>query len=330
VASALEYAGYEVQFVVGPEGHSSRHAAAIFPDAMRWLWKDWPKPITKIDSKPNRRYIDEILDPGKDWELVSDSHRSTDNLGVDLEGNVYYSDNPVSKTYKASIDGKVTVFKEEAGGVKFGADGTAYFRQNSRQRILAIAPNGTERTIAENFPSSDYTMNAKGEMYLTESATRRIWHIDAQGNKRNVNMQVASPNGIALSPDHALLMAADYRTKWVWSFRVMPDGSLANGVPFYHLQTLDDSSDTGADGLAVDTTGHLYVATKLGIQICDQAGRVVGIINMPNRTLAGNIGFGGRNFEYIYATAGARLYRRKLRRTGAVPWKPMKPPMPQL
>ena len=31
---------------------------------------------------------------------------------------------------------------------------------------------------------------------------------------------------------------------------------------------------SGADGMCVDTNGTLYVATALGVQFCDQAGRV--------------------------------------------------------
>jgi gluconolactonase len=43
--SALEFSGYDVQHVFGEGTHDSSHATAIFPDAMRFLWKDWPKPI---------------------------------------------------------------------------------------------------------------------------------------------------------------------------------------------------------------------------------------------------------------------------------------------
>ena len=45
VERALEFAGYDVQHVWGTGPHSGRQATAIFPDAMRFLWKDWPQPI---------------------------------------------------------------------------------------------------------------------------------------------------------------------------------------------------------------------------------------------------------------------------------------------
>ena len=33
-------AGYDVNYVWGIGGHSSKHGGAILPDMMRWLWRD--------------------------------------------------------------------------------------------------------------------------------------------------------------------------------------------------------------------------------------------------------------------------------------------------
>jgi len=43
MAAALKYAGYDYQFVLGDGGHSGKQGGSIFPDTMRWLWRDWPK-----------------------------------------------------------------------------------------------------------------------------------------------------------------------------------------------------------------------------------------------------------------------------------------------
>jgi enterochelin esterase-like enzyme len=39
--AALDEKGYDHKFVVGEGTHNGRHAAAIFPDVMRWMWRDW-------------------------------------------------------------------------------------------------------------------------------------------------------------------------------------------------------------------------------------------------------------------------------------------------
>lgn len=40
MAAALKYKGYDYKFVFGEGRHSGRHGGAIFPDTMRWLWRD--------------------------------------------------------------------------------------------------------------------------------------------------------------------------------------------------------------------------------------------------------------------------------------------------
>jgi enterochelin esterase family protein len=40
LAAALAYRGYEHQLVVGRGGHSLAHGGAIFPDTLRWLWRE--------------------------------------------------------------------------------------------------------------------------------------------------------------------------------------------------------------------------------------------------------------------------------------------------
>ena len=43
--SALEFAGYDVTHVWGDGAHDGKHGGAILPDALRWLWRDYPAPV---------------------------------------------------------------------------------------------------------------------------------------------------------------------------------------------------------------------------------------------------------------------------------------------
>lgn len=40
MADSLKFAGWDYQFVFGEGTHNGKHATAIFPDTMRWLWRD--------------------------------------------------------------------------------------------------------------------------------------------------------------------------------------------------------------------------------------------------------------------------------------------------
>jgi sugar lactone lactonase YvrE len=82
--------------------------------------------------------------------------------------------------------------------------------------------------------------------------------------------------------------------------------------------------------MTVDTEGYLYVATRLGIQVCDQPGRVVAVIRRPQASVLTNVVFGGPQLDTLYATAGDKVFRRRVRRRGVFPWQAVDPPRPRL
>jgi enterochelin esterase-like enzyme len=43
MAAALDEKGYDHKFVMGEGTHNEKHGGSIFPDAMRWLWRDYPR-----------------------------------------------------------------------------------------------------------------------------------------------------------------------------------------------------------------------------------------------------------------------------------------------
>jgi len=335
---ALQHANYDYKLVVGTEAHNSKHGSAILPEALRWLWRDHPKPIAKPVNGP-RHFISNniVLDSDPDWEVVSQGHKFTESPAVDAMGNVYFSDIPNGRVHRIANDGKVTVFRENAGeanGLMFGPDGRLYACQNGRKRIVAFAVDGKESIIAEDVNSNDLAVGPRGEIYFTDPQNRRVWFIDANRNKRVVHEGMLFPNGIRFSPDHAFLMVADTMSRWIWSFSVAPDGSLANGVPFHRLEIPDEVESgelrSGADGMTVDADGFVYVATKLGIQIADPAGRTVGILRKPERSDPSSVVFGGRDLQTLYVTSGDKVFRRTIKKKGMFPWVPVTPPKPRL
>jgi len=333
MASALEYAGYDVKFVVGTEGHNMKHGGAILPDALRWLWRDYPKPITKPKTSGDRQFTTLILDSDRDWDLVGQGYKSAAGLAGDRDGNVFFSDGPNDRINKIGADGRVTPFKENTGrttSLTFGPDGRLFACQSGRRRIVAYAPDGTESTIADSVECNSLAITPRGDIYLTDPSARRVYDIDHAGGKRVVYEGAILPGGVQLSPDQSLLAVTDTAGKWVWSFQIEADGSLENGQAFYRLERTDESSATRAGGMTVDSQGFLYVATELGIQVCDQPGRVVAIINSPAPGPLSSIVLAGPDLEWLFASTGDKVFRRRIRRKGVPPAFPVKPPNPQL
>ncbi len=333
---ALVYAGYELNHVWGEGGHNGRHAAAIFPDAIRWLWKDWPAAV-KAGTLPMER-LGPLLIPGEDWELVGDGYGLSEGAAVNAQGEFFFTDIPGSRAYRLDASGKPEVFIAETqrtNGQAFGPDGRLHAVATRTQQVLVYDDRGQASVLAEGIAGNDLVVAHNGNVYVTHPGAgrepSRLWLIRPDGTKIEVDRgDVKFANGIALSPDQSLLYVADYASHWVYSYVIQPDGTLAHKQRYYWLHSPDTDDQSYADGIKVDRNGNLYVATRLGIQVCDQAGRVHLIIPTPNGRCT-NLAFGGPNSDILYATCNDKVYKRKLNVTGAHAWAPpLKPAAPRL
>ncbi len=141
----------------------------------------------------------------------------------------------------------------------------------------------------------------------------RLTRQSADGKRQTLaegDQQVAT--GVTLSPDQTLLYVADGASHWVWSYQIQPDGSLKYGQRYYWLHSPDDADNSGAAGMCVDRDGRLYVATKMGVQVCDQAGRVNVILPLPGGASPSILSWTGLDHDVLEVTAGNQVYRRKL------------------
>ena len=317
---AFQFAGYDVKLNIGEGGHDMRQGAAIMPEALRWLWRDYPKPI--VAGVPPamaekgwdpRGQVYGILIPGKGWEQVGATYQSVSSPTVDKDGNVYFCDSAANKIYKSDADGKVTVFKENTGGaavIRFGADGKLY-----------TVPHST-----------DLALTAKGDLYFLD-ADGSVGILSANGQRRVAwrGSDIAKPSAITLSPDQSMLDIGDKQTRFNWSFQIAGDGTLVNGEPFFRVDMPELATMSSVSGATVDSIGQVYWADAMGIQMCEQNGRCAAIIGKPDPAgTLGGITFGGKDLNWLYVAEGGKLYRRETKSKGVTAWAPIKPPNPPL
>ncbi|MDR3632295.1 MAG: SMP-30/gluconolactonase/LRE family protein, partial [Isosphaeraceae bacterium] len=236
------------------------------------------------------------------------------------------------------LDGKVAPFVADTkggNGHAFGPDGRLYSVASGAQQVVAYDEQGTPTPIADGFRGNDLVVRHDGGLYVTNPSRdpaepSHVWYVSPKGEKRVVDTGLKFANGVTVSPDQTLLYVAEMRSHWVYSYQIQPDGSLAAKQRYYHLHVPDSADDAGADGMRVDRDGRLYVATRMGVQVCDQAGRVNCIIPTPNGKVS-NLCFGGPQFDTLFATCGDRVYKRKVKVKGANAYDaPIKPEAPRL
>jgi enterochelin esterase-like enzyme len=283
---ALQYSGYDVKLVMGEGGHSMNQGSSIMPEALRWLWRDYPSPVVVREpaaiSQPGwdpRGKVVSIVSLDRPWEALGAQYGAVASLSPARDGSLYFTDAAANRIYRVEPDGKVAVFRENTQGavaVAAGIDGKVYAAQPGRKRIVAYdsaAPG--EKNVAQNVEASALLATGRGGMYFTDASRKAIWYLPPEGALRQVWAgEMALPAGLALSADQAMLIAADAQSRFSWSFQISGDGSLMNGEPFYRLELPETGWLSGVMGAAEDTVGQVYFATPLGIQVCEANGRV--------------------------------------------------------
>lgn len=334
MASALQYMGYDIRFDWAEGfGHNADHGGALFPDALKWLWRK-DKHVAVFDTKGDLKgdmTLLRLLVPSQSWEVVAENLGFADAPCPDAEGNFYFSDMKAPAVYKFSVaDGKRTeLVKEAVSGLKFGPDGLMYGCQGAKDRVISLDPiSGVVKEVAANVAPNDLAVSSDGFIYITETKHQRVTRIHIKtGEVTSVDTGITRPNGIALSNDGGTLAVSDSAGENVWTFRVNADGSLDAKMPTMTMRlAIDPKGDfkfnepppyqlaSKGDGMAVDKSGRFYVTSALGVQVFDPTGRLCGVLPKPSEaqpltscTLA------GPNHEYLYVTNGDKVLRRKLK-----------------
>lgn len=109
-------------------------------------------------------------------------------------------------------------------------------------------------------------------------------------------------NGPAVSPDGGTLYHTDTLEKRIYAFDRTPDGGLSGKRLFIELQ------DGGyPDGMAVDSLGHLWVATFGGWRIdrFNAAGSKLGEVRFPCANVT-KLAFGGSDLRTVYVSTARK------------------------
>lgn len=334
LASSLQYMGYDLRFDWA-EGyaHNSDHGGALFPEAIKWLWRD-EKHVAAIDTKGDLRgdmTLLNLLVPGQTWEPVAKGLGFADAPCTDADGNFFYSDMKAPAVYKVSVaDGAQTVLAPESiSGLEFGPDGLLYGCQGAKGRVVSIDPkSGTVKEVAKDVVPNDLAVTADGFIFITETKSQHVTRINIKtGEKSIVDEGIAKPNGITLSPDGGTLAVSEFGGRNVWTFRVGAEGALDAKMPTMTLrQPIDPAGEfkfnepppyqesSRGDGSATDRVGRYYVTSAVGVQVFDPTGRQCGVLPKPNEAAPlTSCVLAGPKHDYLYVTNGDAIYRRRLK-----------------
>jgi gluconolactonase len=322
---ALEFAGYDVRHTWGAGTHNGNQAASLFPEAMRWLWRDWPTPIRP--GEPGNPVLKTILLPGEDWQVVAENCASVTSLAANPKGQVVYPAQGTAKISEIVADGQSMPCGHPAAdaSVAFGADGRVYVtRTEGGIQLMDRSAHGQPKILGQGLHIGSLTVRNNGDIYAVtrpDNLENELWLIRANGEKVRLDKDLKGASGVALSPDGLWLFVAQRLSRTGLNYRVRSDGTLDAREAFYDFYVPAWADDSGAAaGIGMDRDGLAYVATRMGVQVFDRNGRVAAILPLPGNAAGTSLCFGGHDFDTLYVASGGKVYRRKLHVPATPPW----------
>ncbi len=322
---ALSFAGYEVQHVWGTGTHNGNQAAAVFPQAMVWLWSGWPAPVhAGVSENPVLR---SILKPTVDWQVVAANCPINPYIAPDAQGKIFYGTSKGRRPIQTLGSGGVSHCGGQAavggGPLTFDASGHVYEADNAK-RVITVASTGEakSRVMATDLRTEAILVRQNGDLYATSrDMNGSIWLVHQNGTKVLLESGLKEPSGLALSPDGLWMFVTQSDSRYGYSYRVKGDGTLDAGEPFYDFYVPAWADNSEAGSVWMDKSGLAYVATRIGVQIFDRNGRVAAILPLPDHAGAVSLCFGGEGFHTLYVSTGDKIYARQLEATGAPSWE---------
>lgn len=267
----------------------------------------------------------------------------------------YNGDPKRSSTVVMNPDGSyrnITEGKMQTNGLYPYKNGNLIVCDMMGHQVVEMTPSGQVlRVLADRYDGkpidgpNDIVTDTKGGFYFTDpqftmeaekfQPGRAVYYVSPKGEITRVTdpNEFAMPNGILLSPDGKTLYinncfdkedwypVKSEKDNYIWAYDVNEDGSISNGRQFVKVHLTEDVLDrkgrsSGADGMAIDKEGNIYVATYYGVQIFDNSGKFVGMINMPSFPVS--LAFGDDDMKTLYIVSYSKVFKIRTNKVGYV------------
>jgi gluconolactonase len=226
-------------------------------------------------------------EPGKTVSLFSEPTNRANGLTRDLQGRLVACEHDSRRVTRLEADGGITVIANSFQG-----------RQLNRPNDVVVKSDGCI------YFTDPWTSPAAPEQWdLTFSGVYRV-----TPDLATMSLLIGDfivPNGLAFSPDEALLYINDSRRGHIRAFELMPNGMLAKHTDRVFADLRGDESGV-PDGMKVDVQGNVYCGGAGGLWIMDPHGKKLGRIvhGAPATT---NLAFGGDDWKTLYFTSRNHL-----------------------
>ena len=278
-----------------------------------------------------------VVKAGTPIEIIGESFEGTEGPLALPDGSLLFTENRAARVTRIAPDGSVGAFLTNPAGpnaLALNAQGSVVATLTAQPGVAVIYPPERAALLVNeahgkplNRPN-DLVIDRKGGVYFTDpgglpkpgqpALVNAVYYLSPRKELRLVDDSIGLPNGIQLSPNEKVLYVADTRGAYVIAFDVTAEGVVGARRNFAQLALRAElnSNAAGADGLAVDGDGRLYVATSAGVQIFNAKGAALGVIELPKRPQ--NLAFAGKNKHDLFIVGQGAVYRIHTRTQGVL------------
>jgi gluconolactonase len=287
-----------------------------------------------------------VVKGGTKVQVIKSGFQGTEGPIGMPDGSLIFTETQANRITRIAADGTTSTFLENtngSNGLAFDSKGRLISVQTTpgATKIGVIYPKGSEAVITDNFENKPYgrpndlVVSTKGAVYFSEPGPNAppagapppstppmppaVYYV-APGATRAMKVAegIERPNGIMLSRDEKTLYVNNSNGEYLLAFDVKADGTLANRRNFAKYQTVTKNTTgamvSGADGLAIDNDGRVYVATSGGVEVFDAKGAPLGII--PLSRAPQNLAFAGPDKKTLYIVGRGAAFKIDLLAAG--------------
>lgn len=243
------------------------------------------------------------------------THSFIEGPVLDAAGNLYFTDIPFGRIFRASAHGHIELVYEydgEPNGLKLLDAGHLLIADHKHGMLLLDVARGAlspycDRPLLERFKGvNDLFLTPAGDLYFTDQGqsglqdpTGRVYHHRPDGTLHCLMNNIPSPNGIVLDASGESLLLAVTRANQVWRLPLLCDGSVSKVGVLINL-----SGGVGPDGLALGPDGCLAVCHPglATVWLFDRYGEPLLRIVSPVGRMTTNCVFGGPDGRTLFIT----------------------------
>ncbi|MBX2967125.1 MAG: SMP-30/gluconolactonase/LRE family protein [Cyclobacteriaceae bacterium] len=271
--------------------------------------------VERLDAE-----LDKILDKNATIELLADGFTWSEGpVWIEQHNMLLFSDVPKNTIYKwteangaelyltpSGFTGAETQSREPgSNGLLLDDKGNLVLCQHGDRRMAYMdAPLNNPKpefvTLADDyngnkFNSPNDAAYYNGELYFTdppyglpeqehdpsrEIPFQGVYKISKNGTVILLIDSLTRPNGIAFTPEGAMIVANSDGQKARWYTYVLNDSSIISGEILYDATDLVATEKGLPDGLKIDSKGNIFATGPGGVFIFNPSGKLIGKIKL--------------------------------------------------